>query len=162
MSQPETYDIHPKDFYKILWLTPLYTSVAALVTSVALLFLGEALSEIFIIFSCAYGLIGYAAGSAVKRCLGARPIAPGYVLAMAWTLLGIAICQCMSQLISMMFFGEVGFVVSLTSALITTPYTMAMDLMVAVSFAEPIYSVVFFAQPLIAMAFAWQTLGLED
>ena len=162
MSESEVYDIHPEDFYKSLWLTPLYTAGAAVVTSALMLLFGEALEEFFIILSCAYGLIGFASGSAVKRCLGSHPILPGYVLAMGWTILGIAICQFTSLFISMAFFAGTPLVEALTMAVSGLPVGASRNVNMALSFDDPLISVVLLAQVPIALAFTWQALRSED
>lgn len=158
----ELYDIRPEDFYKSLWLTPIQVAGAALLTSIGLLVFGEVLSEFFIFLSCIYGLIGFASGRAVKRCLGADPILPGYVLAMGWTILGIPMSQFVSLFSGLAIFAQIPVMEAFMVAWTTLPENASMNLSMAFSFEDPITSLVLIAQPVVALAITWKTLRAED
>ncbi len=162
MSDETMYNMEPEEWIAVSWRGGLYVLGAAILTSLAIMLLGEVLEELFLASLFMYAGIGWAAGVAMQHTFTYSEQLPVKVLAVLFTLLGILVSKFVSGLITTLYYLGVPVGDALMMSIMDFGPVQLDTFMWIISFSDPVSSVMLLAAPLIAVAIAWRAVKDEE
>lgn len=158
----QLYAMTPEELQSAAWRGTLYTTIAALCTSIALALFGEVLGDVPIMSLCIYTGVGWAAGKAMQRSFAYGAQLPVHVLAMLFALLGIMATKFLSTLFFLVFMADTPIHEGLMMRLGSFGFEQLEWLSWVISFENPFSAMMMLATPVIGCVVAWKMTASDS